>query len=35
MDYLVIGNYILSKKDNQHLVDNDKMKEYLGAFKLD
>ncbi len=35
MDYLVIGNYILSKKDNQHLVDNEKMKEYLGAFKLD
>ncbi|MFA5062263.1 MAG: carbamoyltransferase [Patescibacteria group bacterium] len=35
MDYLVLGNYLISKKDNQHLVDEEKMRTYLGKFKLD
>lgn len=35
MDYLVLGNYLISKKDNEGLVDNEKMTEYLGKFKLD
>lgn len=35
MDYLVLGNYLISKKDNEGLVDNEKMAKYLGKFKLD
>ncbi|MBI2037814.1 MAG: carbamoyltransferase [Candidatus Magasanikbacteria bacterium] len=35
MDYLVMGNYIISKQDNQQLVDKEKMNKYLGKFKLD
>lgn len=35
MDYLVLGDFIISKKDNTHLVDNKKMGEYLGKFQLD
>jgi carbamoyltransferase len=35
MDYLVLGNYIIAKKDNEKLVDEEKMKKYLGGFKLD
>ena len=35
MDYLVLGDYLIAKRDNQHLVDEEKMKEYLGQFKLD
>ena len=35
MDYLVMGNYIISKKDNEHLFDREKMVKYLGKFKLD
>lgn len=35
MDYLVIGNFIVSKKENEHLVDQEKMKQYIGTFKLD
>jgi carbamoyltransferase len=35
MDYLVMGNFIISKKENEGLVNEDKMKEYLGGFKLD
>ena len=35
MDYLVLGNYLISKKDNEGLVDKEKMTSYLGKFKLD
>lgn len=35
MDYLVLGNYLISKAENKHLVDESKLKEYLGQFKLD
>jgi len=35
MDYLVLGDFIISKKDNEHLVDKEKMATYLGKFKLD
>lgn len=35
MDYLVLGNFIISKKENEQLVDQEKMKKYLGKFKLD
>ena len=35
MDYLILGDFIISKKDNEHLVDSEKMKTYLGKFKLD
>ena len=35
MDYLVLGNFVISKKDNASLVDEKKMKAYLGQFKLD
>ncbi|MFA6254828.1 MAG: carbamoyltransferase [Patescibacteria group bacterium] len=35
MDYLVLGNYLLSKKDNSHLVNNKESNLYLKKFKLD
>ena len=35
MDYLVLGNYLLSKKDNEHLLDEEMTKNYLSQFKLD
>ena len=35
MDYLVLGNFLISKKDNEHLADKEKMTQYLGKFKLD
>lgn len=35
MDYLVLGNYVIAKKDNMHLVDEKKMNAYLGQFQLD
>jgi carbamoyltransferase len=35
MDYLVLGNYLISKADNLHLVDEDRLKAYLGSFSLD
>lgn len=35
MDYLVLGDFLISKKDNEHLVDKGKMANYLGKFKLD
>lgn len=35
MDYLVLGDYLISKKDNEHLADKEKMTKYLGKFKLD
>ena len=35
MDYLIIGNFIVAKKDNMRLVDSDGLKKYLGGFSLD
>lgn len=35
MDYLVLGDFLISKKDNEHLVDKERMTTYLGKFKLD
>lgn len=35
MDYLVIGNFVVVKKENMHLVDADRLKRYLGKFSLD
>jgi carbamoyltransferase len=35
MDVLVLGPFIVYKKDNQSLVDEDKIKSYLGKFSLD
>ncbi len=35
MDYLVLGNYLISKKDNLHLVDGGVRDEYLEKFELD
>lgn len=35
MDYLVMGNCLISKNDNKHLVDEKKLKKYLGSFSLD
>jgi carbamoyltransferase len=35
MDYLVMGNYLISKKENIHLVDVDRLNSYLSKFKLD
>lgn len=35
MDYLVMGNFIIAKKDNVGLVDEAQMRAYLGSFKLD
>ncbi len=35
MDYLVLGNYIISKQDNPGLVDEARLKAYLGSFSLD
>jgi len=35
MDYLVMGSYLLAKKDNKHLVDSSLRDKYLGAFDLD
>jgi len=35
MDYLVMGNHFISKKENMHLVDVDRLNSYLGKFKLD
>lgn len=35
MDYLVIGNYVVSKEKNKHLVDEEKLQNYLDQFELD
>jgi carbamoyltransferase len=35
MDYLVLGNCVLSKKENMHLVDNEAKKRYIAGFDLD
>lgn len=35
MDFLVLGNYLISKKENEQLVDQAKMRAYIGTFKLD
>jgi len=35
MDYLVLNNFIISKKENMNLVDETRLKKYLGQFKLD
>lgn len=35
LDYLVIGNFIIKKKDNLRSVDEKKLKKYLGTFLLD
>lgn len=35
MDYLVMGDYIIAKQDNLHLIDEHRLKEYLGGFQLD
>jgi len=35
MDYLIMDNYLISKKDNKHLVDQKKLDSYLSEFELD
>ncbi|MBT3834738.1 carbamoyltransferase [Candidatus Peribacteria bacterium] len=35
MDYLVMGSYVLAKKDNVHLIDSSLRDKYLDAFDLD
>ena len=35
MDYLVMNNYLISKKNNQHLIDQEKLDSYLEKFELD
>lgn len=35
MDVLVVGNYVLQKKDNMHLVDAEQQQRYMASFDLD
>ena len=35
MDYLVLGNYLISKEDNPSLKDKKQREKYLRSFELD
>ena len=35
MDYLVLGNYVLNKQENMHIVDTSEREKYLEKFELD